>query len=129
MENNLRYFLLILTHNEIFFPSINFLYIFQGILNFAINDGYFGEATFVKLVVTYTIVVIEIERSCSRLSENSIVTLFLFVSNVHSCCVRLRCVFVIYLFHTHDLCSCSFSLLFSFEMILDRFHLLNTVIS
>ena len=45
--------------------------------------------------------VLEVDRSCSRLLENSIATSFLFVYNVHYCCVRLRCDFVIYLFHTH----------------------------
>ena len=40
------------------------------------------------------------ERSCSRLLENSIAILFLFVFNVSSCCVRLCCAFVFYLFHT-----------------------------
>ena len=52
---------------------------------------------------TFLTNVIEIERSCSRFLENSIVTSFLFVYCVHivSCCVCLRCVFVIYHFHTH----------------------------
>ena len=41
------------------------------------------------------------ERPCSRLLDNSIATSFLFVYNAHSCCFRLRCAFVTYLFHTH----------------------------
>ena len=51
------------------------------------------------------------ERSWSRifvlsLSRDFIATSFLFVYCVHiaSCCIRLRSVFVIYLFHTHGLC-------------------------
>ena len=45
--------------------------------------------------------VLKVEHSVSRLLEYSTGTSFLFVYNVHSCCVRLRCAFVIYLFHTH----------------------------
>ena len=42
-----------------------------------------------------------------------------------SCCVRFRCIIVIYLFHAHGLCFCSLCLLFSCEMIrvLDCFHM------
>ena len=42
----------------------------------------------------------EVECSCSGLLGNTIVTSFLLVYNVHLCCVRLRCAFIIYLFHT-----------------------------
>ena len=37
--------------------------------------------------------------------ENFIATSFLFVYNVHSCCDRLHCDFVIYLFDTHTYVS------------------------
>ena len=51
--------------------------------------------------------ILEMERSCSRLLENSI-KIFLFVYNVHSCCVCLHCAFITYLFHTHtDVVVCS----------------------
>ena len=45
--------------------------------------------------------VLEVERSGLRLLENSIAITYLFAYNVHSCCVRFRCAFFIYLFHTH----------------------------
>ena len=46
---------------------------------------------------------IVVEHSCFRFLKSSIATPFLFVYCVHiaSCCVRLRCILVIYLFHTH----------------------------
>ena len=38
--------------------------------------------------------------------------LFVYCVHIASCCVRLHCVFVIYLFHINGLCFCSFCLLF-----------------
>ena len=44
---------------------------------------------------------LEMERSCSRLFENSIATSFLFVYNVQPFSVRLRWALIICLFHTN----------------------------
>ena len=45
--------------------------------------------------------VLEVEYLGFRLLQNSFGITFLFVYNVHSCYVRLRCAFVIHLFHTY----------------------------
>ena len=47
---------------------------------------------------------------------------------VHVVRIICCCFLVIDLFHTHDLCSCSFCLLFSCEMLLGRFHLHNNML-
>ena len=43
------------------------------------------------------------------------------------CCIHFRWVFFIYPLHLHDLCSCSFCLLFLGETVLGRFHLHNNI--
>ena len=89
--------------------------------------------------------VLEVDRSGFRLHENSFTIVwyntFENLSNPHSCCwftcsiylsvcicvriasccVRFHYVFDIYFFQTHDLCSCSFCLLFSCEMVVSTY--------
>ena len=65
-----------------------------------------------------------------RLHESSMAASFLFVYFVHvACyCIRFCWVLVIYRFHSHGLCFCSFSLLFSY-VILGRFIFSNKLMS
>ena len=81
-----------------------------------------------KRVYVFSLIqVLEVERSGFRLLDNSLrlpCRLYIVVYCVH---IASFCVIIIYLFHTLDICSCSFCLLFSCEMILGRFHLLNNM--
>ena len=93
--------------------------------------------------------VLESEGACSRFLENCtanagicafVCPIFLMLSviglfesystyflRMGSCRFHFSCALVIYLFHTHNIRSCSFCLLFSYEMILGRFHLRNNM--
>ena len=55
-------------------------------------------------------------------SMDFLVCIWACVLHTHSCCV-----IVIYFLHAHGLCSCSFWLLFSWEIILGRFVLRNNI--